>query len=358
MPKLTKESILEALKLINYPGFSRDIVSFGLVKSVRIEDGIVQVAISVSTPKPEIPAKIKADVEHVLRQVEGVEGIQVGVSVQAAPKAPPSHPSPAETKEKAEGVKKIIAVSSGKGGVGKSTFSVNLAVALYQELIERNGSAKVGIMDCDVYGPSIPLMMGVSNRPEFRDDKIIPEENFGIKVMSLGLLAEDDAPIIWRGPMVNNVIAQFAQSINWGELDILVTDLPPGTGDAQLSLTQNMPVDGTVVVTTPQMAAASVARRGAMLFEKVNVPILGVAENMSYLMNEATGEKQYIFGQGGGEETALALNCPFLGGIPLDQDIREGGDRGIPIVLSNPESPSSKAFREVASKILEALQSA
>jgi len=351
MSIVTKETILEALKQVNYPGFSRDIVSFGLVKSVRVEDGDVKIAISISTNNEAVPEQLRNEAELALKEVPGIKSLEIGVAVQAPPKANSTN-TQGTGRQKIDGVKKIIAVSSGKGGVGKSTFSTNLAMALHHELVELGQSANVGIMDCDVYGPSIPLMMGVSERPSFANDKIIPQENFGIKVMSMGLLVDDSSPVIWRGPMVTNVIAQFAQNVDWGDIDILVTDLPPGTGDAQLALCQNMPVNGAVVVTTPQAAASNVARRGAMMFEKVNVPLLGVAENMSYLLNEQTGEKQYIFGQGGGESTAKALETEFLGAIPLDQEVREGGDRGIPVVLSNPESSTSKEFRKIAAKLL------
>ena len=296
---------------------------------------------------------IKKSAEKVISEVAGVERVSVEIAMQK-----PKGGTPASGKETRPnvlpGVKKIIAVASGKGGVGKSTVSVNLACAIERELRNKEGYKGVGIFDCDIYGPSIPLMMGINSRPEIEEDQIVPPSNYGIKVMSMGLLIDDNSPVIWRGPMINNAINQFAQHVKWEELDVLVVDLPPGTGDAQLSLVQNIPVDGAVIVTTPQVAAVNVARRGATMFEKVNVPILGVCENMSYL-DAGDGKKVHIFGEGGGKWTAEALKVPLLGEIPLDSEIREGGDRGIPIVIAYPDSKAGLVFQKMAEQICNAL---
>ena len=252
-------------------------------------------------------------------------------------------------------VKYAVAIASGKGGVGKSTATVNIACAL-QQLLEAQGKLGVGVMDCDIYGTSIPLMLGAAGQPEVENDMILPLGNFGVRTMSMGFLVDEDTPVVWRGPMIMKTIQQFAQNVNWGELEILVIDLPPGTGDAQLSLVQTIPLDGAVIVTTPQPAAYNVARRGARMFEKVNVPLLGVVENMSYLEGP-DGTRQALFGEGGGQKTADALEVPLLGKIPLDGAIRIGGDNGIPIVISDPESPAALEFMKVAKAIIDQLNS-
>jgi ATP-binding protein involved in chromosome partitioning len=253
------------------------------------------------------------------------------------------------------GVKTCIAIASGKGGVGKSTVSVNLACALHQ-LLNQSGTGRVGILDCDIYGPSIPLMLGANGRPELRNNKIIPVENFGIPTMSMGFLVDDETPVVWRGPMIMKTIQQFAQDVDWGELDILIIDLPPGTGDAQLSLTQTIPLSGAVIVTTPQPAAHNVARRGARMFEKVKVPLLGVVENMSYL-EASDGTRQELFGSGGGEATAQQLGIPLLAQVPLDPELRIGGDRGIPITIGSPDSTAAQEFLRIARHLIDTSKS-
>lgn len=243
------------------------------------------------------------------------------------------------------GVKHVIAVSSGKGGVGKSTVAVNLAVALAQ------AGARVGLLDADIYGPNIPMMMGVSKQPEQRDGKIIPAENHGVKLISMAFFVPDDTAVVWRGPMVHTAIQQFFRDVLWGELDFLLLDLPPGTGDAQLTISQLVPLRGAVTVTTPQNVALYDVRKGVMMFQKVNVPMLGLIENMSHFVCGHCGEKTEIFSSGGGERAAETMGIPFLGRVPIDPAIRSGGDSGTPIVVADPASPQSQAFREIAEKL-------
>ena len=244
------------------------------------------------------------------------------------------------------GVKYVIAVSSGKGGVGKSTVSVNLAVAMAQT------GAKVGLLDADIYGPNIPMMMGVSKPPDQIDGKIAPAESHGVKLISMGFFVPEDTAIVWRGPMVHTAIQQLFRDVLWGELDYLLIDLPPGTGDAQLTLTQLVPLTGAITVTTPQEVALHDVRKGMMMFQKVNVPLLGIIENMSYFLCGHCGERTEIFSHGGGERAAAKLGVPFLGRVPIDPAIRDGGDSGHPIVMADPASPQSAAFREIAQKII------
>ncbi len=247
------------------------------------------------------------------------------------------------------GVKQVLAISSGKGGVGKSTVSVNLAVALHLS------GARVGLLDADIYGPNIPMMMGIQKPPEQKDGKIIPAEGHGVKVISMGFFVPEDTAVVWRGPMVHTAIQQFFRDVVWGELDYLLIDLPPGTGDAQLSLSQLVPLSGAVTVTTPQEVALHDVRKGMMMFQKVNVPILGIIENMSYFVCGHCGERSEIFSYGGGERAAEKLGVPFLGRIPLDPAIREGGDSGKPIAIADTSSRQTAAFREIAEKIAKAL---
>lgn len=339
----TQDSIQNALKAVKYPGYSRDIVSFGLIKEITAANGAVSVIMQLTSVNAEAGAQIKADAERVLKSLPGVSHVHVDVRQPAGGAAAPKVGQGSQNR--VPGVKKVIAIASGKGGVGKSTCSVNLACAL------RHLGARVGLLDCDIYGPSIPLMMGIHDKPTVSEGgQLVPPLAHGVKVMSIGLLLEDDQPVIWRGPMITKTIQQFLMSVEWTDLDFLLIDLPPGTGDAQLSLCQTVPLDGGVVITTPQEASLGVVRKGIAMFTKVNVPILGLVENMSYFTTP-TGDRVEIFGHGGGRAEAGRQKAPFLGEIPIFTAIREGGDAGTPIMVSAPNHPASQAFLAIARKL-------
>jgi ATP-binding protein involved in chromosome partitioning len=331
---LNQEIVTNTLKTVKYPGYTRDIVSFGIVKNVMVNAGAVSVSLQLTGGSSAIAAQIKGEVERALRSVPGVEHIHVEVAAAPAPAAA----SPWSQQNKLPGINRTVAVASGKGGVGKSTVSVNLACAL------QSMGAKVGLLDCDIYGPSIPLMMGVKEKPTVSAaEKLIPPVRHGVKLMSMGFLIEDDSPVIWRGPMIMKAIQQFITEVEWAPLDYLLVDLPPGTGDAQLSLCQTVPLDGGVIVTTPQEASLGVVRKGIAMFEKVNVPILGIVENMSYFVAPG-GERVEIFGHGGGKAEAERRKIPFLGEIPIYTNIRLGGDSGVPVTASHPDGVEAQAF--------------
>ncbi len=353
---LNAETIKEALKQVKYPGFSRDIVSFGLVRSATFDAGTAKVSVAITTSDPKLPTMLKAEIEQCLLAQPGVKDVIIELAVSAA-KAPPK-PGQANLGGGTApiGLKHSVAIASGKGGVGKSTFAVNLACALAQILEKSGRPGRVGLMDCDIYGPSVPLMMGLTGaRPQIDGENLVPLERHGVKIISMGFLVDDNTPVVWRGPMIMKTIQQFVQNVKWGELDILLVDLPPGTGDAQLSLVQTLPLDGAILVTTPQTAATNIARKGGLMFQKVNVPLLGVAENMSWF-EDAAGGRQYLFGEGGGAITAEALGTILLGQVPLFPEIRAGGDRGVPITIHSPESKPAQVFRAIAEGLVTRLK--
>jgi ATP-binding protein involved in chromosome partitioning len=346
---LTQESINEALKTVKYPGYSRDITSFGLVKNIAINDDAVSVQLQLTSGNPEIAQQIKAACQEALKSVPGIKHLHVEVKQPTGQAAAAQPQNQWSSQNKVPGINRVVAVASGKGGVGKSTTSVNLACGL------THLGARVGLLDCDIYGPSIPLMMGIHQRPYISaDEKLIPPSNHGVKLMSMGFLLDGDAPVIWRGPMIMKTIQQFITQVDWGQLDYLLVDLPPGTGDAQLSLCQTVPLDGGVIVTTPQEASLGVVRKGIAMFEKVNVPILGIVENMSYFITP-NGDRVEIFGHGGGREEAERQKIPFLGEVPIYTEIRVGGDVGVPVVVSGPADAPGKAFLSIAEALRQKL---
>ena len=343
---ISEEQVKNALKSVKYPGFTRDIISFGLVKSIDVDNGDVKVQLALATNDPNIPAGIKNDAERALRSIEGISSAKVLIDIHA----PPAGAGAGMGAMRIPGIKHVIAVASGKGGVGKSTVAANLAVALEQT------GARVGLCDCDIYGPSISLMFGTRERPTATEEnKIVPIEQYGLRLMSMGFLLDDTSPAILRGPMVTRYTQQFLRQVEWGELDYLVLDLPPGTGDIQLTIVQTVALSGAIIVTTPQEVALIDARKAATMFDKVNVPVLGLVENMSYFMSPSDGKRYDIFGTGGGEREARRLRVPLLGQIPIDIATRESGDRGIPIASENQQSPVTIEFLKIAQRIRDEL---
>lgn len=346
--ELNRERIIKILKGVKYPGFNRDIVSFGLVKDIVVEDSKVTLSIVLPKPDQKLQSAIEEEVRKAIFGIPGVEDLSMKIG--SRPQKQITADAGSE-KSKLPDIKYYIAVASGKGGVGKSTIATNLSLAISKK------RQKVGLMDADIWGPSAPLMMGISEKPRATtDDKIIPIEKFGLKVMSIGFLVNEEDAVIWRGPMVHGAIKQFIEDVEWSGTDYLVIDLPPGTGDAQLSLAQTAPISGGVIVTTPQDVALVDVRRGILMFNKLNIPILGIVENMSYLDMPGVDGKIDIFGRGGGRRMAERFEVPFLGEIPIDPRIRIGGDNGTPIVESDPESAAAKSFFEIADRILESIE--
>ncbi len=344
---VSTSQVLDALRPIIDPDFQKSIVELGFIKDLRIDGGAVSFAIELTTPACPVKDEFKRNAHERVLALEGVDDVAVTMTAntrQAARQA-------GDAQASLPGVKNIIAIASGKGGVGKSTTAINLA------LILRDQGAEVGILDADVYGPSLSILTGVHGRPDTTPDrKIMPLIGQGMKLMSMAFFLNDDSPVIWRGPMVHGLIKQFLTDVNWGELDYLIVDMPPGTGDAALTLTQMAPLSGAVIVTTANDLSLIDARKGLQMFEKVGVPILGIVENMSYFTpRDLPDRKYYIFGRGGGERVANELGVDFLGEVPIDPRIAEDGDVGKPIVVSQPDSPSSVAFKRIAGDVVRKL---
>ena len=337
MPAISDAAVLNALRAVTDPDLQRDIVSLGFVKNLVIEGGRVAFTIELTTPACPVKDQMQQQAREVVAGLDGVTDVAVEMTASVRPAV-----APGAQQAPIPGVRNIIAVGAGKGGVGKTTVAVNLAVAL-----ARYGG-RVGIIDADVYGPNVPIMLGVDARLESDGRKIRPAEQHGIRLVSMGFLTGADAPIIWRGPMLHGVVRQFFQDVNWGELDYLVVDMPPGTGDVALSLSQTVPVTGAIVVTTPQTVSLADSRRAVGMYRKLNIPTLGIVENMSYYACPGCGDEADLFGRGGGERVAAEMNVPFLGQIPLYAPIRVGGDTGAPIVGAEPDSPAGRAFLRIA----------
>jgi ATP-binding protein involved in chromosome partitioning len=348
---LTEGLILEQLKLVKYPGFTRDIVSFGLIKGIQIEGGRVIVKLQVTTAEEEVPRKLREEATAVIEALGGVESADVQIEVGVPPATPgAAGTAGALTPNEIPGVKHVIAVASGKGGVGKSTVAANLALALQQ------AGKKTALCDCDIYGPSIAFMFGSEEEPTAtEEDRINPIMAHGLKLMSMGFFLKDNMPAILRGPMVTRYTQQFLRQVDWGDLDILVLDLPPGTGDIQLTIVQTVALAGAVVVSTPQEVALIDARKAVAMFERVNVPVLGLVENMSYFLSPSDHKKYHIFGEGGGAKEAQRLGVPLLAEIPLEIPLREAADAGIPLVARNVQSPALQEFKKLAQGVLSAL---
>lgn len=344
-----EERVWETLRGVKFPGMSRDVVSFGFVQSVDVGEDRVQVALRVPTQNPGAGEQIKEEVEKALSALAlGTVQVDLDVVLQERPERAQQQ-AISNDPGLLQGVQHVIAVASGKGGVGKSTVSSNLAVALAQL------GHRVGLMDADIYGPSMPLMFGISDKPRVTDTGLLPFEKYGVRLMSLGFVLDIDTPVIWRGPMVMKAIEQLLGDVEWGELDYMIIDLPPGTGDAQLTLTQKVPLTGAVIVSTPQDVALIDARKGLAMFRKVNVPVLGMIENMSGFECPHCGKETAIFGSDGARRTADVLGCPFLGRIPLDAAIVQGGDGGAPVVTG--EGALRESFQRVAAEVVAQVES-
>jgi len=333
--EVTEKQVLDALRRVLDPDLKKDIVSLGMIHDVSIERAKVSFRFVLTTPACPVREQLESQARDAVQSIPGVKEVDVRMEA-SVPKA-----RVGEGKRSVDGVAHIIAVTSGKGGVGKSTVAVNLAAAL------AGLGARVGLLDCDIYGPNVPIMLGLNGRPFAEGNLIVPLEAYGLKVMSMGFLTEEDTPLIWRGPMLHSVVQQFLYQVKWGQLDYLIADLPPGTGDVQLTMMQSVPLTGGVVVTTPQDVALADARKAIMMFKQVDVGVLGIVENMSYFVCSHCGERTDIFSHGGGQATAERYGVPFLGRIPLETEIREGGDQGTPIVIGRPETASAKAFMEM-----------
>ena len=376
---VTKEAVIEKLRTIQGPDFTGNVVDLGLVSDIFIADSKVFFSITVPAARARELEPLREAAERAVRSLDGVAGAMVALTAEkkgggmeaAPPRAAPPHPAPhrpaphrpdprrpqpapasrSSGKRGVPGIEAIVAVASGKGGVGKSTTAVNLALGL-QSL-----GLRVGVLDADIYGPSMPRLLGIRDKPQTVDGKVMrPLENYGLKVMSMGFLVDEETPMIWRGPMVMSALTQMLREVQWGELDVLVVDMPPGTGDAQLTMAQQVPLAGAVIVSTPQDLALIDARKGLNMFRKVDVPLLGLVENMSYFIAPDTGRRYDIFGHGGAEKEAQRLGVPFLGGVPLEMETRELSDLGQPVVAARPDSAQAKVYRDIAARMRDRLK--
>ncbi|MCT7374387.1 Mrp/NBP35 family ATP-binding protein [Chelativorans salis] len=368
MSAVTRQAVIDKLSTIKGPDREGDIVSRGLVSEIFIADGKVFFSITVPADRAQELEPMRQAAEDAVKSIPGVAGAMVALTAekqgggmgatpqpQAAPRPQQRSPAASQGQQPAKagvpGIEAIIAVASGKGGVGKSTTAVNLALGLSAL------GLKVGILDADIYGPSMPRLLGLKGKPEMVDSKTLkPMQAYGLEVMSIGFLVEEETPMIWRGPMVMSALRQMLRDVAWGPLDVLVVDMPPGTGDAQLTMAQQVPLAGAVIVSTPQDLALIDARKGLNMFRRVDVPVLGIVENMSYFIAPDTGKRYDIFGHGGARNEAERLGVPFLGEVPLTMDVRETSDAGTPVVVSNPEGAQAKVYRAVAEKVLERMR--
>jgi ATP-binding protein involved in chromosome partitioning len=359
VPRVTEAVVLQALRSVEDPDQRRDIVTLGLVRDLEIHGADVTFTLGFSGQAPATKVAVHSGASRALAGVPGVGRVQIRMGPAAAPRGHTHGPEPhaggggqaaARPADLIPEVKYTVAVSSGKGGVGKSTVAVNLAVALRQR------GAQVGLVDVDVYGPDVPLMMGTRGKPAMFDNKILPVEAHGVRVMSIGLLVAEREALVWRGPMIHSAVQQFLRDVAWGPLDYLVFDMPPGTGDAQLSLSQVIPLSGVIMVTTPQDVALLDVRKALGMFRKLNVPVLGVVENMSYFVAPDTGVRYHVFGEGGGARVADEFGVPLLGEIPLEMETRKGGDAGVPITVGRPDSAQAAAFRAVAAGVVARIE--
>jgi ATP-binding protein involved in chromosome partitioning len=339
---VTEAAVLDALRAVKDPDLHKDIVALGFVKNVRLSGSAVAFTVELTTPACPVKDLLRDQARAVVAALPGVTQVDVEMTAQVRAVGRPEL-----GRQPVDGVKNIIAVGAGKGGVGKTTVSVNLAVAL-----AKRGS-RVALIDGDMYGPNVPIMLGLKTQLETDGKKIVPAERYGLQVVSMGFLTQDDAPVIWRGPMLHGAIQQFFRDVGWTNIDYLIVDMPPGTGDVALSLSQSVPVAGAVLVTTPQTVSLADTRRAVAMYRKLNIPPIGLIENMSYFNCPGCGRESDLFGKGGGEKLALEMSIPFLGSIPLHEPVRVGGDTGVPIVISEPESAPSKAIFSAAERVAQ-----
>ena len=349
--KLSEAQVYDTLKTVQYPGYTKDIVSFGLVKSVQVQGQNVEVVVQMTTNQQDVATKLQQVTEEALRALAGIGTVQVEVRLKdQVPAEVQTHQHATPRVAPLPGVQNIIAVASGKGGVGKSTVATNLAVALSM------AGLRTGLLDADIYGPSIPLMMGVHDKPQVSNtNRILPFLNHGVQMQSLGFFLGENSPVIWRGPMVMRAVQQLLQDTDWGELDVLVVDLPPGTGDVQLTLAQTVPLTGAILVTTPQDLALLDVKKGAEMFKQVNAPLLGIVENMSFFTCPDCGKETEIFRRGGGQKESERLGIPLIGRVPLDPEVCDAGDTGVPVAIGQPDTQAGAEFHKIAAAVVEIL---